>query len=73
MIDALRRIEAALDPYAPYMLIAMFLWLIGGCLYEALSWAVNRPAWKAKNSGGSERGERRGGGPAINDLEGTKG
>jgi len=51
MIDALKRIEEALDPYAPWMLIAMFLWLIGGCFYEALSWAANRPAWKTKSGG----------------------
>lgn len=51
MIDALKRIEEALDPYAPYVLIAMFLWLLGGCLYQALSWVANSPAWKAKRGG----------------------
>jgi len=51
MIDALKRIEEALDPYAPYMLMAMFLWLGGGCLYQALSRIYNSPAWKAKSAG----------------------
>jgi len=48
MIDALKRIEEALDPYAPWMLIAMFLWLGGGCLYQALSRIYKYPRLKGK-------------------------
>ena len=48
MIDMLKRIEEALDPYAPYVLIAMFLWLGGGCLYQALSWAGKRVTARAR-------------------------
>ena len=69
VIDALKRIEEALDPYAPYTLIAMFLWLLGGCLYQALSRAANSPAWKA-GSGGAWAFCKHVSGPVVEWLQG---
>ena len=51
-MEALKRLEEAIDPYAPYILITIFLWFLGGWLYETLSRAANSPSWKAKSDAG---------------------
>ena len=50
-MEALKRLEEALDPYAPYIFITIFLWFLGGWLYETLSRVVDSPTWKAKSVG----------------------
>ena len=55
MIDTLLSIEKALDPYAPYMFIAIFLWYLGGFLYETLSWVAKRVRTRAPGPSGPWR------------------